>query len=252
MSDRTCKSCGRTFKHCVCIVKADGFNLSPAAAKRCAQELMDISPPTLYHPLLAARLKNGTAALVVAQALYWLQKSGRRGHFWKSIDEWHKELNIGRAAIREGIRTAKESGVLCVKHYQGKSVHYSVNPNRLKALLTDEASPCIAPSENQTGQYNTPTPTKTEPDPSENQTPPLRKPEGSPTKTGRGNTETPRDSSHRTQRDTGGDVSHTRQSKRIEELKRLIPVAIKINSHESRRNAARYQEELSRLEKAEG
>lgn len=249
MSNRTCKSCGRGYKHCVCIVKTDGFNLSPAAAKTCAQDLMDISPPTLYHPLLAARLKSVTAALVVAQALYWLQKTGRRGHFWKSIDQWCKELQIGRAAIREGLRTAKESGVLRVKLYQGKSAHYSVNPSRLKALMTEEAAPCIAPAENQTGQYNAPTHTETEPDPSAKQTPPVRKPDGSPTETGRVNTETPRDSSHRTQRDAGGDASCSKQSKRIEELKRLIPIAKEVNTPESLRSAARYQEELSRLEK---
>lgn len=224
------------------------FNLAPTDAACASKWLTRNDPPVLYHPVLADRLGNTVAALIVAQALYWVGKSKRRGHFWKSVAEWCEELKIGRAAIREGIRVAKLSGILLARQYKGKSVHYSVDTDRMKCVLTGKSNaPCINPSENRTGQYREPTHAEIEHPPCGNRTTPMRKsntthPEIEPV-----NTETSLETLHKLREKSRACVSVSPEIKRIEELKRLIEQATAINTMESLRHAARYAKEIAAM-----
>ena len=91
--------------------------------------------PIAFHKIFVDMTGSIYAALFLSQAIYWSQRCGEDGWFYKTMDEWHQETGMGKKGImrarlvlmRLGLIQVKREGIPC-------RLFYHVDAKRLALL----------------------------------------------------------------------------------------------------------------------
>lgn len=103
--------------------------------------MMFLTRPITFHPILARLTGSVTAAIMLQQAMYWMQVAGekRNGWFFKNSSEWQQETTLTRDEQRTARRHLKKFSFWQEEMRQARgapTLHYRVSLNELQRQLS--------------------------------------------------------------------------------------------------------------------
>ncbi len=105
--------------------------------------------PFAYIDLCDDRIED---ALLLNQIVYWSDKSKHKyGWFYKTYDEWYKEVRLSPYKIKEACKRFKAKGFLETKVAKtggSPTMHYNLDMDRLIELLAENTQASDEPVEN--------------------------------------------------------------------------------------------------------